>query len=73
MFRASFRKEHVAVNPALMPYTKDLVRGDICAFTTGYFVFLRETAASVKSVIHFMRGLRVVVATDPAYFSVFNR
>lgn len=67
------REEIVPITPALMPYTKDLVRGDICAFTTGYFVFLAETAVSVKSIVHFMPGMRVIVATDPAYFSVFNR
>lgn len=59
--------------PAMTPYTEDLVRGDLCAFTTGYFVFLKETESSVRSLQHFMPGVRVRVAVDPVYFSVFNR
>ena len=58
---------------SLLPYTKDLVRGEMCAFMTGYFVFLAETEASVRSLQHFMPGVRVRVAVDPVYFSVFNR
>lgn len=46
---------------------------NICAFTTGYFTFLAETEAAVKSVVNFMQGINMVVATDPPYFSVFNR
>lgn len=68
-------KEDVAAptTASTLPYTKDLVRGDLCAFTTGYFVFLAETEASVRSLQHFMPGVRVRVAVDPVYFSVFNR
>ncbi|CAM9729877.1 unnamed protein product [Scytosiphon promiscuus] len=58
---------------ATLPYGKDLVRGDLCAFMTGYFIFLAETEASVRSLAHFMPGMRVRVAVDPIYFSVFNR
>lgn len=57
----------------MMPYSKGLVRGDLCAFTTGYFTFLEETKASVRSLFHFMPGMRVRVAVDPMHFSVFNR
>lgn len=57
----------------MRPYSKGLVRGDLCAFTTGYFTFLEETKASVRSMFHFMPGMRVRVAVDPVYFSVFNR
>eukprot|EP00903_Cladosiphon_okamuranus_P005533 g5510.t1 len=61
------------VTASMMPYTKDLVHGDLCAFTTGYFTFLAETESSVRSIQHFMPGVRVRVAVDPVYFSVFNR
>lgn len=58
---------------SMLAYGKDLVRGDLCAVMTGYFVFLAETEASVRSLQHFMPGVRVRVAVTPAYFSVFNR
>ena len=71
---AASNDEDVAPPTAsMMPYAKDLVRGDLCAFTTGYFVFIKETEASVRSLNHFMPGMRVRVAVDPVYFSVFNR
>lgn len=57
----------------MAPFVKDIVMGDLCAFTAGYFVFLAETVATVNSVLHFMPGMRTVVSTDPTYFSVFNR
>lgn len=58
---------------SILPYTKDLVRGDLCAVTMGHFQFLAETESSVRSVQHFMPGVRIRVAVDPVHFSLFNR
>lgn len=60
-------------DPAMVPYMKDIRMGELCAVLTGYFVYLAETVESVKSVVHFMPGMRVVVTTDPVYFYVFER
>ena len=56
-----------------LPYGMGLVRGNLCGFQLGYFEFLAETEASVRSATYFMPGMRVVVAVDSAFFSVFNR
>lgn len=56
------------------PFRKDdLVRGNLCAFVPGYFQFGRETQVSVRSIVHFMPGMRVVVPTHPNHFYAFNK
>lgn len=67
------REKHKPATPDMEPFTKDLVRGNLCAFVSGYHVFLPETLVAVRSVHHFMPGMRMTVATHPGEFSVFNR
>ncbi|CAM9279034.1 unnamed protein product, partial [Ectocarpus sp. 12 AP-2014] len=45
----------------------------MCVFLRGYFDLLAETRLSVSSVLEFMPGMRVAVATHPRDFQVFNR
>lgn len=59
--------------PATITYSGDITRGEVCAFLPGYFEFLPETRVSVSSVLHFMPGMRVGIATNPVDFQVFNR
>lgn len=59
--------------PATMAYSGDITRGEVCAFMPGYFDFLPETRVSVASVLHFMPGMKVGIATNPMDFHVFNR
>ncbi|CAM9670176.1 unnamed protein product, partial [Ectocarpus fasciculatus] len=70
---ASLQDYDPTVPPAMIEYTEDLLRGEMCAFATGYYVFLRESEASVKSLAHFVPGMRVRIAVDDIHFSVFNR
>ncbi|CAM9750544.1 unnamed protein product [Ectocarpus sp. 4 AP-2014] len=48
-------------------------RGEMCAFMGGYFDFMSETTSSVHSVLEFMEGMRIAIATHPMDFHVFNR
>eukprot|EP00903_Cladosiphon_okamuranus_P021318 g19589.t1 len=59
--------------PALTPFTGDITRGEVCAFMKGYFDFLPETRVSVSSVLYFMPGMQIGIATNPGDFHVFNR
>lgn len=61
------------LQPSMMPYARNLVRGELCAFTLGHFAHLAETTAGVKSFAQFMPGMRVVVGVDPENFFAFNR
>ncbi|CAM9328797.1 unnamed protein product, partial [Ectocarpus sp. 12 AP-2014] len=61
------------VHPAMIEYSEDLLRGEMCAFATAYYLYLRETEASVRSLAHFLPGMRVRLAVDTIHFSVFNR
>lgn len=61
------------VDPAATQYIGNITRGEICAFLRGYFEFLPELHASVSSVIDFMPGVRVGIATAQRDFHVFNR
>lgn len=58
---------------AKTPFREDLLRGDICAFLPGHFRFIQETIVSVKSIVHFMPGMRTVVAVHPNHFYAFNK
>eukprot|EP00903_Cladosiphon_okamuranus_P008190 g7887.t1 len=51
----------------------NITRGEMCAFMVGYFEFLEETTVGVSSVLHFMPGMRVGIATHPTDYDVFNR
>lgn len=58
---------------AAVVYNGNITRGEMCAFILGYFEFLPETSVTVSSVLHFMPGMRVGIATHPGDFHVFNR
>lgn len=58
---------------AATTYSGNVTRGELCAFMIGYFEFLPETTVAVSSVVHFMPGMRVGIATNPRDFHVFNR
>ncbi len=60
-------------DPANEPYAEGVTRGQICAFMTGFHSFLRETEVTVKSVLHFMPGMRMGIATPAEDLSVFER
>lgn len=68
---ATSRKD--VMDPAETEYVGGITRGEICAFMRGYFEFLPEINASVSSVIDFMPGVRVGIATGHRDFHVFNR
>ncbi|CAM9281756.1 unnamed protein product [Ectocarpus fasciculatus] len=54
-------------------YVGSTTTNQMCVFLRGYFDLLAEARLSVSSVLHFMPGLRVAVATHPRDFQVFNR
>lgn len=56
-----------------MEFTKDVTRGQMCAFMPGYAVHLAETTVSVLSVLRFMPGMRVVVSAHPSDFDEYRR
>ena len=58
---------------ASIPFHGDVTRGDMCAFIPGYFQFIAETEVSIQSVVHFMPGMRVVVAVHLNDFSVYQK
>lgn len=60
-------------NPADEPYVNNISRGQICAFMTGFSSFLKETEVAVRSILHFMPGMRVAIATHAGDFSLFDR
>ena len=53
--------------------TESVSLDEMCAFIAGYYEFYAETNVSVSSVLHFMPGMRVGIATNPGHFHVFNR
>lgn len=65
--------EDKPLSPAMTPYTKNVLRGELCAYMYGYEMFLPETVVSVQSMARFMPGMRVAIATTPNMFSVYNR
>lgn len=54
-------------------FSGNITRGEMCAFLTGHFEFLPEARVTVDSVVHFMPGMRVGIATHSNDFQVFNR
>lgn len=61
------------VDAAAIEYSGNITRSEICAFMVGYAAFLSETSVGVSSVLHFMPGTKVAIATNPTDFDVFNR
>lgn len=60
-------------DPTAIVYSGNTTRGQMCAFMPGYFEFLPELRASVASILHFMPGMRIGIATAPPDFHAFNR
>ena len=60
-------------SPATIPFHDEVVRGELCAFLPGYFQFIAETEVTIRSVVHFMPGMRVVVAVHPTDFPVYQK
>lgn len=58
---------------AVSTHSGNITRGQMCAFMVGYFEFFPETKVAVSSVVHFMPGMRIGIATNPKDFHVFNR
>lgn len=71
--RASVTDDDTPFDPANEPYVKGVKRGQICAFMTGFSFFIMETKVAVESVIHFMPGMRIAIATQAEEVSVFER
>lgn len=60
-------------DPGVDGFPGGLKRTHICAFIPGYFEFLPETDITVSSIVQFMPGMRIVIATHPMDFHVYNR
>ncbi|CAM9163653.1 unnamed protein product, partial [Ectocarpus sp. 8 AP-2014] len=60
-------------DPSTTQYIGTTTRGDMCAFLQGYFELLAETRVSVASILNFMPGMRVAIATHPSDFHAFHR
>ncbi|CAM9650691.1 unnamed protein product, partial [Ectocarpus sp. 12 AP-2014] len=60
-------------DPSTTQYIGTITRGDMCAFLQGYFELLAETRVSVASILDFMPGMRVAIATHPSDFHAFHR
>lgn len=58
---------------AKVVHSGDVLRGDMCSFLRGYFEFLAETKVAVSSILRFMPGMRVAIATLPRDYHVYNR
>lgn len=68
-----YANESMVGDPAATVYVRNVTRGELCAFMLGYFTFLPEISSSVHSVLSFMPGMRVRIATHHDDFPVFNR
>ena len=60
-------------NSSGIPFIGDVRRGNICIFTSGYFDFFHETRLLVETIMEFMPGVKVAVATHPMDYHVYNR
>lgn len=60
-------------DPATMtPFSKNLLRGNLCAFIPGYLNQRQYAKISVESVVRFMPGMRVAVAADPSEIAEYQ-
>lgn len=57
----------------ITPFVETMARADMCAFVSGYFKFIAETEVTVLSILTFMPGMKVVVATHPGDFYVYQK
>eukprot|EP00904_Undaria_pinnatifida_P002830 jgi/Undpi1/12548/HiC_scaffold_6.g02217.m1 len=58
---------------AAMPFEKDVVRGNLCAFISSSAQGIGETDAMVRSVLTFMPGMRTAIAVSNQDISIFER
>lgn len=58
---------------AAMPFEKDVVRGNLCAFISSSAQVIGETDAMVRSVLTFMPGMRTAIAVSNQDISIFER
>lgn len=65
--------EPPSIKPAEAPFIGDIMHGNICHFIPGYFEFFHEARLAVASILTFMPGVRVVIATHPMDYHVFDR
>lgn len=61
------------VDPADVSFAHSITRGQLCAFLPGYLEFFQETKLTASSILHFMPGMRIAIATNPFNFHVYNR
>lgn len=57
----------------VLPYVKDLVRGNLCAFIAGSLDEIDQVEVAVMSVLQFLPGMTVAVAADNAAFDAYDR
>ncbi|CAM9442866.1 unnamed protein product [Ectocarpus sp. 4 AP-2014] len=60
-------------DPSRTTHIGTTTRGHMCAFLQGYFELLAETRVSVDSILDFMPGMRVAIATHPRDFHAYHR
>ncbi|CAM9769234.1 unnamed protein product [Ectocarpus sp. 6 AP-2014] len=73
VFLAAELRDATGDDPRELLFTKDIARGEICVFVPGYLEYLAETNHTVNSVLGFMPGVRVSIATGIIDFHVYNR
>lgn len=56
-----------------IPFDRDLIRGNLCAFISSSAQVIGETDASVRSVLTFMPGMRTAIAVSEKDFHLFDR
>lgn len=57
----------------ILPYVNDLVRGNLCAFIGGDVNEVEKVEVAVMSVLQFLPGMTVAVATDSTGFHAYQR
>ncbi|CAM9281830.1 unnamed protein product, partial [Ectocarpus fasciculatus] len=65
--------EEESDDPAATEYIGTTARGHMCAFMRGHARLLPMTKVSVSSILDFMPGMRIGIATHPRDLKEFNR
>eukprot|EP00752_Nemacystus_decipiens_P010095 g8996.t1 len=60
-------------DPRGVVFTQNVARGELCVFLPGHLEFLAETNVTVNSILQFMPGVRVSIATGIYDFHAYNR
>lgn len=69
----SVNQEINDVDPSLTEFSPNITMGQLCIFIPGHPELHHVTEVSILSIIFFMPGTRVVVATHPENFDSYNR